>query len=365
MKKLGYAAKRSCRVSWRWLARFWGRRWWHKLVIVLIALIVACFGTMYSIAQWYIHSEQHKPLQMGVSFIPDYAASLGLDPHQTLTALTGDLQVRNFRLVSYWSDIETQQGTYNFGELDWEMQQVAAVHGTVTLSIGLRQPRWPECHMPAWAAHEATTAWEGRLNNFISAVVNRYKSSPILISYQLENEYFLQGFGACTNFDRSRLISEFNLVKRLDPSHPIILSRGDNFPDWLLGQPQPDIVGMSVYRRVWDGTFTHRYFNYPTPSWYYAFLAGVQKILTGKESVIHEMQAEACPPNGQSIADTSLAEQNKTLDAHRLQSEINFAQATGMRQVYLWGAEYWYYRMVTLHDPSVWNTAKQTFRSNS
>jgi len=40
---------------------------------------------------------------------------------------------------------------------------------------------------------------------------------------------------------------------------------------------------------------------------------------------------------------------------------VRFAEGTGMREVYLWGAEYWYYRKVKLHDPSLWNVAKEEF----
>jgi hypothetical protein len=32
-----------------------------------------------------------------------------------------------------------------------------------------------------------------------------------------------------------------------------------------------------------------------------------------------------------------------------------------MKNIDLWGAEYWYYRAVKLHDPSLWNVAKQEF----
>jgi hypothetical protein len=41
------------------------------------------------------------------------------------------------------------------------------------------------------------------------------------------------------------------------------------------GQPQPDEFSISVYRRVWDAGWTHRYMEYPFPAWYYAFLAGI------------------------------------------------------------------------------------------
>ena len=38
-----------------------------------------------------------------------------------------------------------------------------------------------------------------------------------------------------------------------------------------------------------------------------------------------------------------------------------FAQQTDVKYIDYWGAEYWYYRMVKLHDPSVWDEAQQIF----
>ena len=68
--------------------------------------------------------------------------------------------------------------------------------------------------------------------------------------------------------------------------------------------------------------------------------------------------------NDKTIPEISLAEQNKSFNPNRLKNTIEFGKATGMKTIYLWGAEYWYYRKVVLHDPSVWNTAKQEFQSN-
>jgi len=321
---------------------------------------------MYSIALWYQHEQKGKPTTLGVTFIADYASYLGTDPHASLSAVLDDLHVKHLRLVSYWSDIEPAKGQYDFSELDWEMQQAEAQGAKVSLSVGLRQPRWPECHAPGWvntAGPENT--WEPELNAYMSAVVNRYKNSPALQSYQLENEYYLNAFGECNNYSRSRLAGELALVRKLDPNHPIIMSRSNNYAGFAVRKPLPDIIGISVYRHVWNTFLVGRYLTYPFPSWYYAFLAGSEQILTGKPSVIHELQAEPWPPNGQSVLQTSLAEQNKTFDAGKFAATAKFAKQTGIKDIDYWGAEYWYYRMTVLHDPSVWNEAKQIFTNDN
>lgn len=316
---------------------------------------------MYGIAQWYIHSEQSKPFTYGVSFIPDYAQSLGVDPQQTMDALL-NIGVKQFRLVSYWSDGEPTAGQYNFSQLDWEFAKAEAAHAKITLTLGLRQPRWPECHQPDWTTSEPTALWQAQLELYMKAVIQRYQHSPALQSYQLENEYFLKGFGTCTDFSRQRLISEYNLVKQTDPSHPIIVGRSNNALGFPTGQPQPDEFSISVYKRVWDAGVSHRYLEYPFPAWFYGFLGGVQKIFMHKDMVLGELQAEAWPPNGKSITETSLAEQNKSLDAKRLKDRFQYGKATGMRTIDLWGAEYWYYRQQVLHDPSLMNVAQQEFK---
>jgi hypothetical protein len=325
----------------KWPLRFWRKNWWHKAISVIVVFIVLALSSMYGIAQWYIHSETGKQV-FGVSFIPDYATSLGVDPQQTMDGLL-DIGVRQFRLVSYWSDIEQNQGQYDFSQLDWQFQKAEKAGAKISLSVGLRQPRWPECHMPDWAANEPSSQWEPQLEQYVNTVVNRYKDSPALESYQIENEYFLKGFGICDTIkgaeDRQRLVDEYNLVKSLDGTHTIIINRSNNALGWPVGQPQPDMFGISIYKRVWDAGVTHRYLEYPYPAWYYGFVAGWQKIVTGHDMIIHELQAEAWAPNGKELKDISLAEQNKSLNAKRLKDRFGYGKATGMPQIYMWGAE--------------------------
>jgi hypothetical protein len=348
-----------------WPLAFWHKNWWHKTLVILGVVGLLCVGGMYGIARWYIATEK-GPQVLGASFIPAYAESLGLNAEQTMDALIQDVGVRHFRLVSYWDQLEPSPGNYDFSLLDWQFQKAEAAGAKITLSVGLRQPRWPECHMPSWAQNQTVGQWQPQLENFMTAVVNRYKNSPSLESYQVENEYFLKGFGLCEGipgvFDRQRLVSEFNLVKRLDPKHPAIIARSNNALGWPVGAPTPDEFGVSIYKRVWDANLTHRYLEYPFPAWYYAFVAGWQKMTTGRDMIVHELQAETWPPNYQSIQQTSLAEQNKSFNAERFRDRVQYGRATGMRQIYLWGAEYWYYRMQILHDPSLWRVAQDSFR---
>lgn len=351
-------------MVWRWFVRYWRRNWFHKVVVIFALIIGLSVGTMYGIARWYIWQQSSKPLILGTSFIPDYAESLGLDPKATLDAILNDLGVRHLRLVSYWTDIEPTKGTYDFSTLDWEFQKADAAHAKVSLAIGLRQPRWPECHMPSWAQSEPESVWAPQLETFMQAVIERYKNNPALESYQLENEYLLKVFGQCTNFDRNRLINEFNFVKKLDPNHTVIIARSNNAIGLPIGKPTPDEFGVSVYKRVWV-PIVNRYVEYPFPAWFYAFLGGAGEILTGKNLIIHELQAEPWPPHGADLTKTSITEQNKSLDATRLQGRFTYGEATGIRQIDLWGAEFWYYRKETLHDPSLWNVAKQQFAKGS
>ncbi|MGB4967083.1 MAG: hypothetical protein WBO35_02670 [Candidatus Saccharimonadales bacterium] len=334
---------------------------WKRIGLAALATLMLFSAMSYGTALWYQHSQKGKPYEMGVTFIPAYASSLGVEPHETLDALVRDLGIRQFRLVSYWNQIETSPGHYDFSELDWQFRAIEKVGGTISLSVGLRQPRWPECHAPTfYDTKQPRGKWQPELEKFMTAVVARYKNSSALGSYQLENEFF-NHFGECYNFDRARLSEELALLKRLDSAHPVIISRSNNYAGYALRGPLGDISGISLYRRVWDAEVTKRYFTYPFPSWHYASLAGVQKLLKGQPSVIHELQTEPWPPRGQSIRDVSLLEQSKSFDAARLRSTVAFAKQTGIRHMDLWGGEYWYYRWQVLGDDSVWREAKLAF----
>lgn len=341
--------------------QWWQARFWNKFLVFLIAAVMLFVSGMYVVAQWYIFSQRAKPVHMGATFVPAYAERLGVDPKQTLYAIFHELGVKDVRLVSYWDRMEANPGTYDFSELDWQFDMANEAGAKVSLAIGLRQPRWPECHMPTWAKQQPKDFWYPKLTEFITAVVERYRGNPALESYQLENEFFLTVFGKCTDFDRNRLIEEAKLVKQLDPNHTLIISRSNNGVGLPIGEPTPDLFGVSVYKRVWDKTITKRYFEYPFPAWFYASLAGGGKIVSGKDLIIHELQAEPWVPDGFDIVDAPIDELYKSMNPERLRDRFEYAKATGMKRIDLWGVEWWYQMKTKRGEPSIWNTAVEEY----
>lgn len=326
----------------------------RKILFVLASLAIISILVLRLTALKYQYSHKDEPVQFGTTFISSRARELSLDPKETFTAITQNLGIKKLRLVSYWSEIEKEQGIYDFSDLDWQFQEAEQNGIKISLSLGLRQPRWPECHSPEWAKNLTKEEWYPKLENQIISVVERYKNSPALESYQLENEFFLDDFGFCTDFSRERLIDEFNTVKKLDSKTPIILSRSNNYGGLALGEPQADIYGISIYRKVHNPTLG--YITYPFPAWYYALLAQGQLSLTGKPSIIHEFQLEPWIISG-SLKDASIEEQNKTMNPQDVKLNIEFAKRTGIKEIYLWGSEWWYWRLKQ-GDPTIWNTVK-------
>jgi hypothetical protein len=336
-------------------------RWLIKGIAVLLVVIL-------STASWagfrwlkFIEKHQGEPYKLGVSFSLKYARELGVDWQSTFTALMDEMGVRRLRLMSYWDDIERVRGEYRFEQLDWQFREAEARGAKVSLAIGLRQPRWPECHAPEWAKElerNNYNEWRRELDEFIVAVVNRYKDSPALISWQLENEALNTAFGICHDHDRQRLEDEFQLVKRHDQRVPVMVSVSNEF-GLPLGKPKGDIVGFSVYKRVFENRFLKTYFNYPLPARWHGVRAAIVERYLGQPVVIHELQAEPWGPD--QTWNLTIEEQNKSMDAKRVKKHADYAMRSGIREMYFWGGEWWYWRKHKLGDPTVWETAKAIF----
>src|SRR5487761_1859232 len=200
----------------------WLRYRWVKISLgVAGGLVVAVIVVMTVAVISFKRHHAGDRIQYGVSFSIKYANELGVDWQQNFLGLINDLGVRRFRLMSYWDLIEPARGQFDFKDLDWQFRQAEAHGAKISLAVGLRQPRYPECHWPDWARGLDTAAQHQELLKFEQAVVEHYRGSPALEDYQLENEVSNNAFGVCPAYDKGFLATEYGQIKSLDPAHPV------------------------------------------------------------------------------------------------------------------------------------------------
>ncbi len=291
-----------------------------------------------------------NPTAYGISFSIKQCRNFGLDPRATLQWLL-DQGWRRFRLMSYWNEHEKTQGQYDFSELDWQLLAIAKAGGSVSLCLGVKQPRWPEYHWPQWAWQLPKPERDTALLAYVEQTVDRYKRWSVIASYQLEHEALLKGFGEKIDISRTRLRQELAAVRRLDPTRPIIIttSNGWGIP---LRRPLPDYVGFSYYFRM----FSHgRYHSSVQSHWLHRVRRSCIRILLGKQVFIHELQCEPWGPAA--IWKMTSEEQAKSMSPQQIVHNIQTAKKVGAYPIDLWGAEWWYWRWLQ-GDTTIWNSVK-------
>jgi len=290
------------------------------------------------------------PRRYGVSFSLKQCRNFGLDPAATLQWLF-EQGWRRFRIMSYWDEHEPEQGKYYFAWLDWQIEAIKAYGGTVSLCLGVKQPRWPEYHWPKWTENLDKTDTDSALLHFVGTVVSRYRNEPNIDSWQLENEALLDNFGEMIDIDRERLRAEFQIVRKIDTLRPIIMSTSNSW-GIPIRKPLPDVVGFSWYFRLFSHGTYHNTVNF-------GFIFKLRKhlvhTLLGKGVFIHELQLE--PWGSADIWNMTSEEQAKSMDIHQIAHNLSMAQKLRVSPIDIWGAEWWYWRL-SQGDPSIWEAVR-------
>lgn len=289
---------------------------------------------------------------IGITFSSAYSEDLNLPPEEVFTALVTDLGVKNVRIPVYWSDQEIAPGVYDFSALD-SLMNIADAHGVaVTLAIGMKVPRWPECYLPAFVDGTNEAELNAAVYRYSQALISHARFYPALVRWQVENEPLFP-YGNCPAPSLERLKYEVELVRALDAVRPIVLTVSGEQEPWLDLASIADIIGVSMYRFAYNDTFGPVAFPYGPL--YYRAHALITKFFVD-DVMISELQMEPWF-TGDPKKPESLAVPFNTRD---FADHLGFARRTGIREVLLWGAEWWYYQKVH-GDPSLWNVAKQTF----
>ena len=301
---------------------------------------------------------QAEKIIWGVNFSQKHAEGLGIGWQEVYSALIDDLGAKNIKLATYWDLIEKEEGDYDFTDLDLQIKIAAQKRVKLLLVIGMKSPRWPECHIPEWAKGLDKEEQQEKILSLLEQIVLKYQDSSSIVMWQVENEPFFP-FGECPWVDKEFLKKEIEQVKGLDKKkRPVVISDSGEGSLWISAAKLGDIVGTTMYRKVW----VHQlgiYLTYPlTPNFYWR-KAQIIKTFFNKKVICVELQAEPWGPN--LLYDSPLEEQQKSMDLQKFQEIISFAGKTGLDGFYLWGGEWWYWMKEKQNQPQIWEEAKKLF----
>ena len=280
-----------------------------------------------------------KNATLGVTYSPRYAAELGLDPKETFISMLNDLNPKTVRLPVYWDLTEPQKDSFDFSDTDYYVKQLEARHIKYVLVVGLKVPRYPECYIPSWAANLSNNEINQAVSKEVGKIVERYRSSPSLEVWQVENEPLFP-FGTCPPIGLARTKEEISLVRFLDPNHPVMITESGEFGLWLTSASSADIVGTTLYRRQLAPYAT--WFKSPLPPVFYQLKGMIVHLFYPKTKIyVSELQEE--PWANMPITQTSLQYQTAAFPLGDLEDNINFSKEAGFDTIYAWGVEWWYY----------------------
>jgi hypothetical protein len=335
------------------------RKFFKYVGLVLLFKVVVISSLLFFLAQ----KEKPQTITYGMSFNTLYAEELGLDWQETYDAILDELKVRNLRLAAHWPMIQPTGDIYNFTELDYQVKRAEEVGATVVLAVGRRLPRWPECHIPAWAAALSPDERDAAQMQYMETVVNRYKSSPAVTVWQVENEPFLEvfAFEHCGTLDTDFLDKEIALVKSLDGTRPILVTDSGNLGTWRGAYSRGDMFGTSVYVHFWNPELGQ--FRTFLPPWFYRVKDNIMEIVYGeKRTVLIELSAE--PWLLEPVVDVPVETQFTRMNLEKFEDIITYAEGTHYDMQYLWGAEWWYWLHLQDRD-EMWNRGKLLFEKGA
>jgi hypothetical protein len=325
---------------------------------ILSSLVFALLGIV--LVQWLAQKPFPETITYGMSFNTDYARELGLDWQETYDAILDDLGVRHVRLAAHWPMVEPDNNQWNFEELDYQIRRAEEVGAEVVLAVGRRLPRWPECHIPSWVRSYPREAKNAEVLSYVETVVLRYKDSPAVKIWQVENEPFLEvfAFEHCGKLDYDLLDAELALVRKLDPTRPVLVTDSGNLGTWYGAYSRGDIFGTSVYVYFWNPELGP--FRTVLPPWAYRVKERLLALWYGeRDTVLIELSVE--PWLIAPVVETPLEIQFSRMDMQKFEDILAYARDTRYDRQYLWGAEWWYWLKVRHNHPDIWERGRLLF----
>jgi beta-galactosidase GanA len=322
-----------------------------------VKIFIGCLLTLLVVA---IVAERHLPFAKNPQFIPTFSSAqanyLGLNPQEVYNNILNDFKPKHIRLQANWNELETKSGQFDFSGLDWQVQAAQARGISITLAVGRKLPRWPECHDPDWLKNKKSWEVDEYIEKLLIATIDHYKTNSAVTRWQLENEP-LFSYGNCPSPNIHRLKWEFNTLKQLDSTRPVLITDSGELSSWWEVAGVGDELGSTLYRVTWNPFFSYQ--TYPWPPYFYRLKAALVSPWVNK-IIVSELQMEPWGPQG--LRSLSLSEARQSFDIKKFNDNVNFFKRTGLSQAFLWGVEWWY-KAKTDGDSSYWEAGKELFRN--
>lgn len=337
---------------------------------------------------WWLAWPQQQPPgnpEWGINFScrqMEYLQGLppGVNRHEWCASqfdriITG-LSVEHVRLSVYWDEVE-RRGRYDFSGLDALLAVANTHHVDVLLTVGIKSQRHPEFYIPrrilrddsgdpALRADGAVISDDPAIGAaalaMVEAVVRHVAENPAVTAWQADNEPYIASPRAHNwTIGRDFVQEEVRTIRAADPlARPVVINHAGYLSDddsWRPAVEDADVMALDIYpfRRVsFIGISLIAPIleigplipNYP---W-----RGETAREAGKGFWITEMQAE--PWAGfPELADPATP---RDITPGRLRQSIEYARRSGASRVYLWGAEWWLYRVDLFDDSRYWDIAR-------
>jgi hypothetical protein len=306
---------------------------------ILASVVVVCATVLVD------PSPPRLDMKLGVTFSPRFAAgSLGLDARATYVTMLEELGVRAVRLPLYWEEVEPAPGIFDFSEVDFYLAEAEARGVTLVVSLGYKQPRWPECYPPHWASELTGDRLQRAILHLLQVELLHTAPTRGIEMWQVENEPFVV-FGKCQELvlTPAFIQKEIALIHRLD-HRGVLLTDSGEWSTLIPTVATTDVdIGLSVYRDMPMPSLGLT--RYPLPAWSYSAKDWFARSVTGVlgHTIVSELQCEPWFEDG-ALRDVPYEIQRSLFPPEQIiRSNVDYARRIGFPRAYLWGVEWWYW----------------------
>lgn len=180
---------------------------------------------------------------VGFSYSPLVSESVDRDPASDLAILLNETEPDLVRLPVYWESVEPDLASMDFSSIDRLLDVVESHNQTalrptkVVLTVGARNFLFPELHEPDWAGPRqqpelGQVQSDAPYRLYFDDTLLRYRSSPLLYAWQVENEPFDEVGNSLTGDDQispEQLAWEVAEVHHIDPAHDVVITTYDGW----------------------------------------------------------------------------------------------------------------------------------------